>query len=463
MKSNKPILTLGAIILALAGTTAHAADAYGGAWPTPGPQDASVHDSGGYTSYIADDDVPQATFSRGFSGYVDDAVPEAFGKGAKSCGSGDCGGCFTFDGCGGYRTPSRLWASVDYMMTWTKGRWLPPLVTTSTPADGGILGGDTTSILFGNEHVGQDYRSGGRFSLGLWLDTQETVALGARYFTTETDQTAFAAASNGVGSPLLARPFFNVDPLVFDQDALILTSPGIRRGDITALASNDLRNLDTYVRLAMYECGDRRLDLLSGYQYARIKDRLAISHRMQQIAGAFPAGTQFAFQDVFDATNTFNGATVGLMGEYGTGPLRLTMMSKLGFGNMRQVVRIDGQSTVTDPDAGQANFEGGLLALGSNLGTHTNNRFAIVPETEIKLLYQLTRDLDVSVGYSLVYWTNVAMAANQIDTTLQNTPTVNASQLLGGTLVGPDHPRLPQIDDGGFWAQGITFGVTFRR
>jgi hypothetical protein len=46
-----------------------------------------------------------------------------------------------------------------------------------------------------------------------------------------------------------------------------------------------------------------------------------------------------------------------------------------------------------------------------------------------------------------------------------NTPTVNASQLLGGMLApgAPDNPTFGGIRDMGFWAQGLNFGVTFRR
>src|SRR5262245_20844531 len=83
---------------------------------------------------------------------------------------------------GNDRGPIRLWGSVEYLLGWTKGQFLPPLVTTSPvgtlPADAGVLGQPATAILFGNERVNTGVRDGGRFSIGYWLDDSRTLGLG---------------------------------------------------------------------------------------------------------------------------------------------------------------------------------------------------------------------------------------------------------------------------------------------
>jgi hypothetical protein len=472
MKQNRTTLTLAALFLALNGLAASAARGVDGAGRDPasyGP--ASAPGSGNYANYIEDDVVPQRPPAQpaapGFAGFLEDkpafqsmtkAPANDFGK-SDDTKSHACNGCYGY-GCNDCYT--RTWVGVDYMTLWTKGRFLPPLVTTGTPGQDGVWGAPSTVTLFGNDEIGEDFRSAGRLSLGLWLDRCERVGIGGRFMISESDESPFSAASNG--SPLLARPFFNSDLIVNAQDSLIISSPGIRRGNIAAQAENDLMSLDAYLRVLLYQYEDRRLDLLAGYQFSRIDDSLSISHQMTQIGGAFPVGTQFAFDDLFDVKNTFHGATLGLQGEYCYGALTFSMLSKLGFGNLRREVRIDGRSRVTDATT-TANFTGGMLALPTNIGTHQDDVFSFVPEVELKLKYEVSRGFEVAIGYTFLYWTEVALAGDQIDRSVQGMPTVNGSQLLGGTLApgAPANPAFAGVQDAGFWAQGLTFGVTLKR
>ena len=60
--------------------------------------------------------------------------------------------------------PGRFWLRGEYLMWWTSGMDLPPLVTTSpqgTPQNqAGVLGQSGTTILFGGQTVNGDGRSG---------------------------------------------------------------------------------------------------------------------------------------------------------------------------------------------------------------------------------------------------------------------------------------------------------------
>ena len=62
----------------------------------------------------------------------------------------------------------------DYLMWWTSGMKSPPLVTTSTPGApverAGVLGYNTTSILYGGNTAFTDGQSGYRTTLGMWID-----------------------------------------------------------------------------------------------------------------------------------------------------------------------------------------------------------------------------------------------------------------------------------------------------
>ncbi|MCH5374142.1 MAG: BBP7 family outer membrane beta-barrel protein, partial [Planctomycetes bacterium] len=326
MKRNEAKFTLATVFLALTGIVVSAAQGADGYSHAPNPA-GFTSAAGDYANYIGDGSQrPNATAAPGFASYLDDGVQPA-----SAALAADGSGAFDVDmddscyGSYGSICSSRLWFSVDYLMLWTKGRALPPLVTTGVPGEDGVLGLASTSILYGGKDIGEDFRSTGRFSLGFWLDECERLGLGARFLISETDDLNFGRGSNPNGSPVLARPFYNSDPIADTQDSLIISRPGIRRGEITAMSDNDLMSLDAYFRVLLYQCGNRRLDLLAGYQFSRIDDNLNIKHRMVQLAGDFPPGTQFAFHDAFDVQNSFNGGVLGLQGEYTRGGLTLAM------------------------------------------------------------------------------------------------------------------------------------------
>jgi hypothetical protein len=66
-------------------------------------------------------------------------------------------------------------------------------------------------------------------------------------------------------------------------------------------------------------------------------------------------------------------------------------------------------------------------------------------------MYHLTSQLQVSIGYSAILWTNVALAGDAIDLT------INPTQI-DGPLIGAARPAHT-LQDGSFWAQGLTFGL----
>ncbi len=364
--------------------------------------------------------------------------------GSAACGSAACGRGRIWD----------PWVTLEYMHAWRTQRLLPALATSSPPGVNGRLPG--SDILFGNGEIGGDLKAAGRLSFGAWLDEDRVLGLGAKFFATARDSTSFSRQSDG--SQVLSRPYFDTDPLVNASRVLPVARPNlgsVLQGDIQAKASNDLLSAETYGSYLLYACRGRRLDFIAGYQFARIDDSLVISNRSTEM---FPPGTQFSFEDVFSVKNTFNGGELGLLGQYDAGPITFSALGKLGLGDMHQVVTIDGRYTVNGNGG-----PGGLLTQPTNIGTYTSDKFCLVPEADLKMIYHMTRRFDFSLGYSLIYWNKVALAGDQIDTSKNGMPTVNSSQLLGGPFfVPPNNPELKGIHDTSFWVQGITFGLTFK-
>jgi hypothetical protein len=111
------------------------------------------------------------------------------------------------------------------------------------------------------------------------------------------------------------------------------------------------------------------------------------------------------------------------------------------------------------PNGSTTVFEGGLLALRTNIGQHDRDELAFIPEAGLNVGVQLTRYLKVNAGYSFLWVSSVVFAGEQMD------PVVNVTQfpILSGNLplVGPKRPAF-NFAGTDFLAHGLNFGLQLR-
>jgi hypothetical protein len=356
----------------------------------------------------------------------------------------------------------RMWATGEYLMWWLRGDRLPPLVTSSpsgTPQSAaGVLGGASTQVLFGNSSVNGDGRSGGRLTAGYWIDCEQTWGIEASFFMLEGLGTSFAAQSSG--SPILARPFLNATTGRGDSE--LVAFPGIINGSVSAaVGSRNLLGAEALARRNLLQtCGTMgtfRLDVLAGYRFLYLDEALSVEENLTTtgaVMGA-PAGTRFVIGDQFGTHNVFNGGEVGLAGGLRNGAWSLDVVGKVAVGATCETVNISGSTAVTLP-GGQTNvLPGGLLALSSNSGQHSSAAFSWVPELDVNLGYWITQNVRLTVGYTLLYWTNVVRPGDQID--LAVNPNLLPPVLAGGAA----RPAF-SAERSSLWVQGVSVGLEFR-
>ena len=360
------------------------------------------------------------------------------------------------------------WVSFDYMNTWLESRYLPPLVSTSPPGTEGVVPG--AAVLFGGEKVSGDRQNAGKLSLGAWLGPAERLGVGGNFFSVQTETVRFDAASDG--SRVLARPIDETSPntengggpdsYLVTGPILLGTTPFVLSGDIHAVTQTDVLGAEGYLRYLLYGTPGWRLDLIGGYQFSRVDDNLNVNHVTFYDPAIFAWSA--TAEDNFNTVNRFHGGELGLLGEFGKGPIALSILAKVGLGNMNEVVTIAGRSSVTDMGGGTGYYRGGVLALPTNMGTYKQDKFAVIPETEIKLSLQLTRHWEATVGYDFIYWSTLALASDQIETSQRDLPKVNSSQWFGGQLdpAGGAYPSCTGIKDSSLWLQGLSVGLTLR-
>jgi hypothetical protein len=383
--------------------------------------------------------------------------PDLAAQGAASCTTcGPCGPCCP---------QGRIWGSAEYLLWWAKGMNVPPLVTESPAGSpralAGVLGAPGTTVLFGGDAVDDRARSGLRLRAGVWLDECQTCGLEGSFLFLgrEGEHETFTCADNTM---TIARPFFNasLDPgsvlaAAPRPDSELVCLPGLLSGSVTVHTATEFFGFDVNFRKNLC-CGcDYRIDGLLGYRYLQLTDHVTATEDLgvtSTTAPALPFGTTFLVQDNFEAVNEFNGGQVGMAGEWRRGRWYLGSRSLIAFGNTHSEVTINGVTRVTVPGLLPVPNSGGLLAQPTNIGRSARNNFSVVPESTLLLGYQLTDSLRAFVGYSVLYWTKVLRAGDQIDLV------VNASQIPPGTLVGPARPAIP-ANTTDFWAQGVSFGV----
>lgn len=428
----------------------------------------------------------QAVVDEAYEGVVHEAPSEVVvdeglayeGGGCTSCGQGGCdgGSCGVggmlesgWGSCGvdlcnpgvgrGRQLciclPSHGWVQLDYLMWWQSGMNIPPLLTTQASRT------DIPRTILGNEDILTDRLNGGRLRFGWWFANNPNVGIEGEYFRTGTTDFDFRRTSQG--TPVLARPFFNV--LTGAEDSELVSSPSnpALRGTFTADATSQLVGAAVRFRRSLccgtgcsyshLACGpvptQSRIDATLGWRFLQLKEGLTLSESLTQTN---PNDT-FEIRDGFRTRNQFNGVELGVLWQARRGYWSLDGHMRSSIGNTRHEVIIDG-STQTN---GGAAVTGGLLAQPTNIGTFTRDQFGIVTDLGAQLGYQLTPRWRLLAGYNFIYWSNVVRPGDQIDTDLNT----NLIPPRANPVTGAERPRFAFVDSD-YWVQGVNLGAEYR-
>jgi len=361
----------------------------------------------------------------------------------------DMQGC---DGCGSCAPRHDWFASAELMLWWRRPQSLPALVTTSDPGtafeSAGELGQASTSVLFGNDRYGDSVSTGGRFTLGKWLDAGHYQSLTGRFWLTGSED--FGFHTNSTSNPIIARPFldFTTNP-AGEANAVVVAFPNRRDASLTVEGTSEVYGADVSLQQLIRQGLGGRLDFMYGYQFLRINEDLHIrSDTLFTGAGdTSPVGTLRILRDQFDVENEFHGGHFGFSGYYEEGCWTLDGLIKFGFGSLTRRGTASG-STETIIN-GTSGFDpgGGLLVRNSNAGAFSDSTFAWVPELNVNLGYHWRPGVDLSIGYSVLGLTDALQPWRAIDP--------NLASDLSDTPTRP----APELSYGDYWVQAIQFGI----
>ncbi len=351
----------------------------------------------------------------------------------------------------GWDGPGVLWFRDEALTWWVKSAPTPPLVTTSPPGTfptvAGVLGQPNTQVLFGGDGVNGDSRYGARYTVGVGL-VPGVVGVEGSFFLLEGQGHGFAAASTG--DPILARPFFDVTRNA--PGSTLVAFPGGLNGAIQAQAnSSNFLGAEALVRAGLGSAALGRIDLLAGYRFLRFDEGLEVREDLAPTLFPFPPAARITVRDSFITHNQFHGGELGAEAQLRGGPFSLSLLAKCALGDTYREVKINGQTSLAVAGGPSVTSNLGLLAQPSNSGRFTDNAFAVVPELGLRLGFWLTPNVQVTAGYTVLWWTEVARPGDQVDLRVNS---------LQGAL-GPRLPAFPN-NDTTIWVQGLSVGWALR-
>ena len=372
------------------------------------------------------------------------------------------------------RIAPRVWSYVDYGLWFAKGQPTPvfPLVVTSAPADGGLVGQPTTTELHPRSaDLGYNLFSAFKVGGGFFRDDARRFGIEANGFLTEQKANTFFVASDMTGQPLLARPFVNA--VTGTTDALLASFPTFASGSMLVYTSTQAWGADGGGLLNIYRsCPTDSIgvsfNLHGGFRYMEINEEFRIAQRSMLLNGStapfdgklYASPAAIEVQDHFRTENRFYGGQMGFSTDIRGGRWVFALTSKLALGMVNEVITVQGQSALNDPIRGIASqVVGGLYANRTNIGRYRNDEFAVIPEVSTSLGYAWTSWLDTSIGYNFLYISRVARPGRQFSPVV-NPALVPTSPTYGfGVATAAPNPLFTQDD---YWLQGVNFGLNIR-
>ena len=354
----------------------------------------------------------------------------------------------------------------------TTGPFNPDTFDPAVNPSPGALGSPGTAILRGGRGVDLGTFSGLQLRTGYWLDSERTVGVEAGAFLLERRSVGFTAASDANGVPLLKVPFFDTSTgqeigtnASFANDTA--NTFGGLAGSISVVNTLRLWGADLATSFNLYDTQTLRVDLLVGGRYLDLDESVRIFQNVspigQPLLAGFqgndvPVGSSITSLDNFHTRNKFYGGTVGGRVTWqAMDQLGFSLMTRVGLGVTEERSAVGGLSTLVMPGAPTMTAQGGTLALPSNSRIRRSSDFAVVPEVNLNMNYQVTSYLNATVGYSYLYWSSVVRPGDQIDHNVDSRQ-IPTSQTFPGTGTSPA-PLLRRTD---FWANGVNFGMTFQ-
>jgi hypothetical protein len=184
----------------------------------------------------------------------------------------------------------------------------------------------------------------------------------------------------------------------------------------------------------------------------------------EALATTITPRTGFQAMDQFATSNDFQGGELGVSAKYLRRRWWAEGLLKVALGRTDEQIAINGYTQLVVPpgaeDGSATLLTGDLLALSTNIGEYSYKTTAWASELGLTMGYQLTPQLSVKLGYTLLFLSRAIRPDGAIDVNVNEMyiPDPTDPDLVP---VGPARPAVA-FNDSTYWAQGFNLGFDYR-
>gem|GEM_PF-1094861 len=340
------------------------------------------------------------------------------------------------------------WMRAELLLWFPEARTTPPMGVSADAGQLPLLGSPTAMPL--GESYGNNLVAGFRGDVGRYF-ADGLFGIGGRVWVLGSDDDSLHMGGDG-SDRSFGVPFFNTNPDRVGEDAILVgfdNGAGTRFvGDAAITNELNIVAAELYGRLLHGSSKRHRFEFLGGYSHFNIHDQFSLDLNTVEL----PRGERTIFRDRFDARNEFHGGQIGSELSLTRGRWLASALTKVHLGNMNQRLAVEGFSSQEVIGGGAPVIsDQGLFARGDVRGVQERDTFAFAPEMNLRLGYQFRKHVSLHVGYSFIYWSDVALTTDQIDRNVF----IDQGNL-GNS--GPD--KYTTLKSDGLWVQGIDLGAT---
>lgn len=342
------------------------------------------------------------------------------------------------------QTAPNTWLTGDTLLWFTEDRTSPLLAASSNVGEPVLPDSPGYTPLFGGE-LDSGMQLGFRGDAGRYFADGQIGFGGGFWFLLDSEDNF--AANRQLGDRSLGVPFF--DTSTGANNSLLIGRDPDLTGQLAINSSLDLWASQLYSKLLMINGKNVRVELLTGYSFFNIDDGLQIAGSTTRDAD----GRVTEFVDTINATNNFHGGQLGMTTKVDRGRFSFMSTTKVHLGNMNQRVNLRGASQSRFLGVpGETTFDRGVFVASENAGVQERDVFAFAPELNMKLGVRMRNYVNFTIGYSFIYWNNVALSGDQIDRNVDQTQIFTNDE--------PVNSPRSVFEDRGFFVHGLDLGIT---
>ena len=313
-------------------------------------------------------------------------------------------------------------------------------------------------------------------TVGSWLDDTHSYAVEGSGFLLQQHAALYNSRSDSSGSPGQRIPLFNSETyssggvgmaVTPQEDGVPVSLPGELVGDASFRSTLDFWGVGATGVANIYRDSNVEVSGLGGFRYLNLTEAFSLNMHINGLPNSLYGMQSGWLADNFKTENEFFGGTLGIRGRYSYGPFWAQGTTLLGIGLSHEseaisgafqdynVPAVTGAPGVVNGQIPLKEGPNGVFAQPSNEGHRSTNKFAVVPEVDLKLGYDITPNVQLTVGYNFIYYSSVLRPTDHIDRSLSK-----------GLPFGQDptstNGPVAKMHTTDFYAQGLTVGVGFK-